>query len=146
MSPVAPSFTFYCCHVVICPFPSLTNEAEQPGQVLCGPGGGPLLWPINNAKKGRCVYLFGGQKKTPPFLCPAPITDFLRSSVLVNDQTRLRHESWLISGHTDVLYSHCRESMCTDASSWHEGIFEWPLVNVWTFRHWSLLVMSISLF
>lgn len=32
MCPVAPSLTFYCSHVVICPFPSLTNEAEQPGQ------------------------------------------------------------------------------------------------------------------
>lgn len=60
MCPVAPSLTFYCHHVVICPFPSLTNEAEQPGQVLRGPGGGPLLCPINNAKKGRYVSLFGG--------------------------------------------------------------------------------------
>lgn len=30
--PLAPSLTFYCHHVVICPFPSLTNEAERPGQ------------------------------------------------------------------------------------------------------------------
>lgn len=114
MSPVAPSLTFYCRYVVGCSLPSLTNEAEQPGQVLCGPGGGPLLWPINNAKKSQCVYLFVGQKKTPLFLCPA---DFLRSAVLVNEQTRPRHESWLISSHTDALYSQCRESMCTDASS-----------------------------
>lgn len=32
MCPLAPSLTFYCHHVVICPFPSLTNEAGRPGQ------------------------------------------------------------------------------------------------------------------
>lgn len=32
MCPVALCLTMYCSHVVFCAFPSLTNEAEQPGQ------------------------------------------------------------------------------------------------------------------
>lgn len=48
MCPVALCLTMYCSHVVFCAFPSLTNEAEQPGQDIsvdleedhCG---GPLI-------------------------------------------------------------------------------------------------------
>lgn len=30
----------------------------------------------------------------------------------------------------DTLYSHCRESMCTDAALQHKGTFEWALFSL----------------
>lgn len=74
---VAAALTFYCHHF-ICPFPSLTNEPEEPGQDLsvdldedhcCGV--------INNAKKGRSPFVQGIEEDTS-FSSPSPLTDFLR--------------------------------------------------------------------
>lgn len=109
MCPVAPALTFYCHHVVICPFPSLTNEPEQPGQDLsadveedhcCGP--------INNAKKAPFLFVQGDRRRHLLFFAQPP-NRLLELCVLC----------WRGSLAADALRSHCREWMRTDASSRH---------------------------
>lgn len=109
-----PLLYFTVTMLLFVPFPSLTNEAQHPGQDLsvdleddhcCGPL-------IMQRKAGMSLHLDNRRRHLLFF-----VTDILRSVVLVNDRTGQTHESRLISGHAGALYSHCRESMCTDASS-----------------------------
>lgn len=58
MCPATPSLRFYCHHAVICPFPSLTNEAKQPGHDVSA-----------DLEQGHCCGPLIMQRKTGVFLC-----------------------------------------------------------------------------
>lgn len=103
MCPVAPSLTFYCSHVVICPFPSLTNEADQPGQEVsvdleedycCGPL-------IMQRKAG--VSLLSDNRRRHLFTLPCPITDFLWS-VLMAELDKVMNRGSLVA-HRQFIFT-----------------------------------------
>lgn len=58
MCPSPLSLRFYCRHAVICPFPSLTNEAKQPGHDVSA-----------DLVQGHCCGPLIMQRKTGESLC-----------------------------------------------------------------------------